>query len=72
MSENEKRLEQVEALEQEMNDVDQEEGEAFARGDTNVNGFVVAQNFAFIYGCDPNMGVLANTTMIDDLSDVLI
>ena len=52
-------------------DRDQEEDETAARGDTDVHGFVTAENFAFIYGCAQDMGVLANTTMIKDLSDVL-
>ena len=52
-------------------DKDQEEDETAARGDTDVHGFVTAENFAFIYGCAQDMGVLANTTMIKDLSDVL-
>ena len=47
-----------------------EEKEAAARGATSVNGFVVCENFAMIYGCSPDMGVLAKTTMIKDVADI--
>ena len=48
---------------------EEEKGEA-ARGATSVNGFVVCENFAMIYGCSPDMGVLAKTTMIKDVADI--
>ena len=42
-----------------------------ARGKTTVHGFVVSENFAFVFGCSPNMGVIASTTMIKDVAEIL-
>ena len=37
-----------------------------------MNGFVVCENFAMLYGCSPDMGVLAKTTMINDVADIFL
>ena len=47
------------------------ESKEAGRGEAEVKGFAVPENFAFIYGCDPNMGVFKTTTMISDLAHVL-
>ena len=43
-----------------------------SRGGWFINELFNYQNFLFLYGCSPNMGVLAKTTMIKDIVDVFL
>ena len=70
-----KKLESAADKESTDEDVDEEEqkGEqAQGRGTSDLLEHTIMQHFALIYGCAPGLGVLANTKMIDDVTDALL